>query len=482
MEKVKISDIYKLDNNVLNKKIKSFLRDDSTDDEYKKILYYHTFFPDSYTIFEKISDPPFLFASDKGDFLRQNIRTILKQLENENFIYFDDINKIENLIIKEINFFLNFKLNDKRLSEIIYIQEFPDILKSVMSYLLFGDENIELHTYRSFNDRILPIILRIFNKNFKDTFELKKLLEFSIASGAIGLDIKDHFSASSSIVSCGIELLPYLNDDKEYISNYIFNELVNITKKGFIIDYWDDFINNIENKKIVWITDDYIETIFDIIFIQNLIKQKKNVNVLLIAKNGQYGNDASYNDVMKILNNQIFDEIKNSFNKEFKVLNIGPKMGAMNLKKITSSFVNEILNSDVIVAKGCRIHEMIQGGLNKKLYAGFSVTREYSEAESGYDSSEYPLIFIKSEPGEFVYWGFKGRAYREKVFDEDKVIKIVYSTIEEHEKRKKCIAPLLLIKDLNYLLKNYDSFIKDYSVQFKAELLFIMNRLNNLFE
>jgi hypothetical protein len=120
-------------------------------------------------------------------------------------------------------------------------------------------------------------------------------------------------------------------------------------------------------------------------------------------------------------------------NKRFSICKFGPKMGTINLKKLSDEVIQLIEVSDFVVVKGCRAHEMIQGGLNKPSFSMFCVSREFSERTTGFDAKESPLLLIYLSPGEYAFYGFKNINLREKSSLENNRIYYCKSTLKDHE-------------------------------------------------
>jgi hypothetical protein len=90
-------------------------------------------------------------------------------------------------------------------------------------------------------------------------------------------------------------------------------------------------LGNNPSAKIVWFTDDIIESYFDLLFIEKLLQQY-NVSVTLIPKNGKFGNDASFYDIKRMIG-QTFDVLMKE--QRFHVIDSGPLMAAANLRKLS---------------------------------------------------------------------------------------------------------------------------------------------------
>jgi len=79
------------------------------------------------------------------------------------------------------------------------------------------------------------------------------------------------------------------------------------------IDYWEDYETQVlqaKSPKLIVFTDDYIETIFDLKFVERQLDYNSNLRVCLIPRARRYGNDASYTDVIRLLEEPVFRSLK----------------------------------------------------------------------------------------------------------------------------------------------------------------------------
>ncbi len=422
--------------------LRHMLGDDSQPGHSQKILSIQTFKPDSFTIRERFQNPMFLhnYERDGYEFVRSLVVGELTKAQEERMVVVSDECLVQDFVTEQLLLFLNTEMNGIILSTIIYSQEFPDVVRRVLSFCLFGRQSMELHLHKRFNRTGLRNAMSILQRHLcKQRNQLKDLLLFSIASGVVGTDLKGSKTAASTFASKGIELAGMARHSTDYIADNVFEQLKSMTSKGLAVDHWGIFEDEVLSGPftLVWFSDDFIETIFDLYLIYNLLMQNPLLKIILIPRHGQHGNDASYKDVISILR-QPFMSILVPLTQSGRltVCDRGPRMGAVNLRKLCPAVVDHIFRSDAVYLKGCRAHEMVQGGINRVAYTSFIVSREYSESETGLDARTNPLLFVRSEPNEYLFWGFKGRAFRRETFPDGKVILTCLSTLKEHEERK----------------------------------------------
>lgn len=213
--------------------------------------------------------------------------------------------------------------------------------------------------------------------------------------------------------------------NKENAAKIYLERLIEEYKnRNFPIFDYDELINSIESKphfNLVWMTDDIIESYFDLIIIERLLTNY-DLTINLIPKNGRFGNDASFDDICTMLSPKLREFKENG---RLNLSNKGPKMAAANLRKLSKEHADSIVNSDALLLKGCRISEMFNGGINADTYVAYSIVRKLSENLTGFTAESNSTILVHLNPGEYAFWGVKGC---EEIFS----IGHAYSTITDH--------------------------------------------------
>lgn len=419
--------------------IKEFLCDDSSDESYLKIISSPQFEPESFTIGEREKEPQYLDLSERDfqDWCNNIIKDQLLRMAESEELSFYDMRSVIAIIKKNLITFLNFNYKNNNLKNVIWNQEFIDVLDKIIIFSFYGNLNTTYSTHKKYRDisrEIIPLIIKRINDN---NLELKDYLKLSIISGISGLDLKGSNAASSKISQIGIPMAPYYDKNPMKSAELYYCNLMSKLNSPTPIFEWDHFLNQIKsnNAKIVWFTDDYIETYFDLLFINKLLSYYDNIYVSIVPKRGVYGNDASYLDVLEIL--KLCQNDYNTIHKllrcdeRFNLSKFGPSMGAVNIKKLSNQVVDLIDKSDLIMIKGCRAHEMVQGGLNKITYNMYVVAREFSESVTGFDSREMPLLFFHLPPGSYSFKGFKYRYMRKESFRDGKKVFLSKLTLKD---------------------------------------------------
>ena len=433
-----------------------------SEDSYINAISYENFQPQSFVISEKSNNKPLLFFDDIS------YDTWIKDMVFNQTEYLNlpenEMDKLFSIICMNLNMLLNMEYKGELVKDQIYNQEFIDIIRNVIEYTLYGTLDNKILPSEKFNklaDSIMPIIIT----KIKD-LKLNELdvLKLSILSGLSGLDLKGAPAAASAYANEGIPMKQYFDMLPEHAAEDYFNnllcELKNTTTPVFDWEIFNEFLKS--KNKLVWLTDDYIETYFDLYFIQILYELYPNINIEIIPKNGRFGNDMSWQDLERIINNPIFTNLKKYLSLgRLSINKFGPLMGAASIKKMSSSCINSIISSDFVLLKGCRVHEMLQGGLNIDTFSCYVVSRNLSEIVTGYSSSENPLLFTHLSKNEFAFFGVDKEFSKKIEFNDMRVIDCCMSTLQDHERRKKLTSPEEIITEFNLLLKQAENYNGD---------------------
>lgn len=442
--------MFKLTKECLCKNLNYFLCDYGNDN-YKKILSKQKFLPESFTVYEKMCGKELIYFREIT-FEEWCTGLILDQIGKLTWI--QDRDSLKDKTIENVLFLLRYNVNGEILAENIYNQEFVDIIRRVIYFTIFGKCDSDVYTAKEFNDLAYLVMPNLLNFMEERDYSLQKIFKLSIASGLMGLDMKGAPAASSNYANSGIPMKQYLNVSIDDVISELLKELEIVTENADTpVFYWDEFIKSLqEAESVVWMTDDYIESFFDLYFIQKLIEQFPNLNIDIIPKNGRFGNDMSWEDLEDIIQFPCFKVIKEKVNSgQITINHFGPQMGAANLSKLSAQCVDSIFRADFIVTKGCRIHEMIQGGIDKEMFSAYIVTRELSEIITGFDSKRTPILFLHSQPGEYLFWGISYNNAKKRRIENGREVFTSCCTIKEHEIRKKLKSIEEIANEFNYI-------------------------------
>ena len=376
--------------------------------------------PGTFFVSERMNYQAFLFDEERQTFHQWFDRAIAGEIKrlSKDSSFSEKINKYgEGNLLNDSYEILFFSISSNtKFVDIILNQEYSDVFRRIILFLLYGDANYDIQSYTEFNAlgyRLIPKVLE------RGKYTLKQRLCQSIYSGLIGMDIKDELAATSPLSREKIIPLQTSESFDEKIDR-IFNRLDEATQDGRLaIDSWDSFETNIVNSNSVvalsWFTDDYIPTIFEMKFIEELLLNNRNIYLTLIPRVQAYSNDATYKDVEKIMKLPIFKCLR-KLNEEqrFTVCHYGMDMGTFDGTRLSKQCADILETSDYIVISGARSYEMGQG-LNKNCYfSGVAICRNYSETVTGVCKDDGAIMFVEQKEGEKTFLGFRERFRRRK--------------------------------------------------------------------
>jgi hypothetical protein len=319
----------------------------------------------------------------------------------------------EDVLFQKIKTVLEIQPQGKpSLKKEIWIQEYSDIIRRLIMTFVTGNPDFDIKALSNLTverkDFMLKVIDRI-EKHERPT--TKDWLKLSVAAGLLGINEKPIHAATSNINYIkGIVLNDSTKDETMEI-NRVSDELWKVAHTRCRIDASDLFIDMIKNDysphyTIISFPDDYLETIILLKYYNELINNHK-ITIKCIPRSVKCGNDATYDDIKDLL--QHFPNLKDS--GRFIVLDNGPRIGGVNLLKLSPEIMNAIVDASIIDVRGARNYEMMQG-LNKDAFFGFMVCREISESVTGFIADECPFIYIHQKPGEYSFEGFTLRHNR----------------------------------------------------------------------
>lgn len=174
---------------------------------YYKKLFIEGYEPGTFTLHDRKNQPDFL-SEDERDYtqwLKNVVKRELTNLKNTGKLETPFTDKLIEDITNQVFEILEYRLeNGKQICELVYNQEYPDIIHRIIAMILTGDPEREFYIFRNFNKIGFNVAYAILSKNPK--MNSLDLLKQSIASGVMGIDIKGEDSAASPISNLGIEL------------------------------------------------------------------------------------------------------------------------------------------------------------------------------------------------------------------------------------------------------------------------------------
>jgi len=389
-------------------------------DSQKKKIISLDYEPGTFYISERAGHVNFLFDEPSQSFYEwfcSSIKGELQQLKKSND--FSTVLKQygEQHLIEDVFVILFFNTyTGEKFWNIIPNQEYSDIFGRIILFLLYDDPNHEINTYVDFNRmgyRLIPNVLE------KGEYSLKQRLIQSIYSGLIGMDIKDELAATSPLSREKIIPLAGNESDEEKI-NMIFGQLDEVAKFHDIdVSSWESFENCVvkcdSKTSLCWFTDDYIPTMFEMKFMEELLDCNRNIQITIIPRIQSYSNDASWRDVEDFLKLPVFRKLlKFTSEDRFSICKVGMAGGAFNGLKLSIECAEIVCNSDYVIIAGARSYEMGQGLLKHTFFTGIAICRTYSETVTGVCKNDGGIVFLEQLPGDKSFNGFRNRAYKRK--------------------------------------------------------------------
>jgi len=389
------------------------------------LLFMHDYQPGTFYISERLSSPDFLFDEPNipfFDWFEACISgEILQLCKNEDLKKRTAMYQEKELI--RDSFQILFLRNGQGIffCQTIANQEYSDYFRRIILYLLCNDSNYEINTYKEFNNlamRVIPSVLEC------GTYTLRERLKQSIYSGLIGMDIKDELAATSPLSRNKIIHLNTNDSDSEK-SKRVFLRLNEFIKNGdFTIDSWKMFEKQvIESKTVVrlcWFTDDYIPTLFEMKFMEELMLTNRNIFITIIPRVQAYSNDASWEDVKCLIRLSIFSKLLElEKSQRFTVCKVGMDMGTFNGTRLSSECAHIVDKSDFVIIAGARSYEMGQGINKNVFFTGIAVCRTYSETVTGICKDEGGIVFLYQRAASKSFSGFRGRSVSKKYCAKD---------------------------------------------------------------
>lgn len=359
------------------------------------------------------------------------------KLESEiNQLYLDDnlactINRIgKDTLLYYCKNILDFKnKNDTLFADLVVNQEYSDIFRRMLMLLLTGNSLYIFNNHKHFNELgriIAPKILEM-----TSSYKLKDRLVQSIASGLIGMDIKENH-ISTAPIGKNISLVLKENETNQLLKQL---EFYKNNPEMIGIDCFEQYYNEVicgQNLHVVWFTDDYIETIFEMKFIEEQLYYNKTLTFTLVPRFDSYSNDASYKDVLEMLEIKELNKLKNYYSSDrFRICRNGMDISSVNFLRMSIELYDIISSADICVISGARAFEMTQGIKKTVYYTGIAVCKSYTESITGFSRHSGKLVFLRQESGDCSFIGFEDRAYR-KLQDGDHTISASKITAKEY--------------------------------------------------
>jgi len=295
----------------------------------------------------------------------------------------------------------------------IWVQEYSDIIRRLIAALLAGDPDYELNLYPALTTERTEFVFSVLQwlERAKSP-SLHDWLRLSVAAGLLGVDEKSPHAATSAIDSSGAIRLDQPGADRQVEAQRVADQLWTAANSECRIDASAVFLRTLDmhhdtGVRIVSFPDDYLETIVLLRYYEQLLQDRPWVQIDCVPRSTRCSNDATYHDVREMMHR--FTLLQDE--RRFRVSRNGPKIGGVNLLKLHPSILELIDGATLVDVRGARNYEMMQG-IGAETYFGFMVCREMSESITGLSAHDTPFVYIRHNPGDVSFRGFRQRHER----------------------------------------------------------------------
>ena len=295
-------------------------------------------------------------------------------------------------------------------------QQADALIWRIIKLFLFGDPDTDLPTQQEFNGLARAIISPILNCLADRSID--ELWRIAIDAGLIGVDLKESF-LGTQITGPGSmsRAIPLKVGSRIASAHEVLDELVRRSTEPLGIDFRREYDAEVlaapGPRSVAWLTDDYIETAFDLKLIEAQMQMKPDLFFTVIARDGSHRQDASYEDVMTLLTGEMSFASLRELHKSGRlhVCPAGPRTSSIDGGMLSQEAADHLAAAHVVVIKGARSYEMLQG-LKKPAYYCLSGNHSFTESLTGLDMSLAQGILLRQDPGVLTYADFKARATR----------------------------------------------------------------------
>ena len=359
----------------------------------------------------------------------------------------------------------------RRIAETLWNQELPYVVDRVIAHCLFGAATIDPDPTPAViveSHRIARRVLSWFARHHS-RMALPDLVRCALAAGLLDLDLKGGAARCAPITTRTHHPHPAA-------------ALVEAARAPMAVDHLNSLLAVLERGtvRVVWFTDDLIETALDLLVIQHLVQHYPTMRVTVVPRRRRTDNDATYGDVLELLRHSVLRPLATTDRTSTGRVHIsphGPAHAAPRPDKLHPILLRDLDDADAVVVKGGRNHELLTGTLNRPMWTGYVVVREFTESQSGFDSRTAPPVFVHAPAGTVPWWGWRGRAHRITQVTPDLRIRWCWTTIADRERRAHLTDPEGLHAELAALVVNWPRMREHYAPQARAEIRDLADRL-----
>jgi len=400
-------------------------------------LFGENYIPGTFMLSERKERPAFLWDEEDGEYegwMRRVTRSHVEAIARGGFlpsgIDAGSLTKVEDAVLE----ILEVRLGSGRtLCDSVTNQQVTDIVWRILKTVFLGNPYASCHLLREVNDLGRRCATRILQRHRPD--DPISALKWSVVAGAVGADIKARYTAAgpSPMREGAIIQIPGAPGEPEFET--VGEEIERRATQTFGIDCSDDFLRDVIGKSgevsLLFFTDDYVETVFDLWAILTLLREKQNLQVTIVPKWGQQANDASFEDVQELLADPLFEDLRAMEGVRFHVAPNGPAGSGISAYELSPRILEALRSVDVVLFKGARSFEMLQG-VKKTAYFAFNVLHSYTETLTGLDATLGPSVLLRYEAGVPAFQDFRHRAERKATLASGRVVGLARMTALEY--------------------------------------------------
>lgn len=445
----------------------TFLGSDEPDPDTVRRVLVRDYQPDSFTISERLDGPAWLDPAerDADGWLRG---LVARRLPSRHLPrpYRDAAVRH---VAGEVRRVLDLPVGDLTVAETLWNQEMPYLIDRIIGWCLCGDATRSFDITDGFNRRGRRFLHQFLGWHSRHLLRLSTpgLARVAVAAGLLGLDEK-----GGPLRCQPISLRTSMDGVWRRLSGYVAATPA--------VDHSAAVLDAVSTGpvRLVWWLDDLIETAFDLVLIQRLITINKRLQVTIVAKTGRHDNDAEISDVRRMVWTPALEGLRKALRcGRVKLAAHGPRMATANPLRLHPSLIDAIAACDLMVCKGGRIHEMFSGNIAAPMFTAYVVVRPFTEAQAGVDAAAAPLMIFGAEPGEWPWFGFRGRADRVLTLPSGRTVPACHTTVAEHHHHAHHRDPLTSTGDLIRLVTSWPVLRERYRAAARAEIKLLHDRI-----
>lgn len=377
-------------------------------------LFIPNYIPGLFYLGERKTSPDFLMEEKNYPFEEWIVYKIISDIESLFcFHHFKQELKVYGTICLISDTFnaLFFKTNDqKQFVDIIMNQIYSDIFRRMIMYYIYNDVFFICHTHNLFNKKMELVGLHILNST--NHYNLHERILQSQYSSVIGINLKESLISTAPVSLDGTFDIKFDNQNNysqllEKLDKTVHNENLNR-----IDDYslFETYVIKEKNIFLTWITDDFLSSMFEMKFIEELLNINQTIKIAIIPRYDAYSNDASYHDIIHFLSLPIYSNLKKFYEHgRFIVCRDGFDVSTFDGTRLSEEATTLLERSNFVLIEGARAFEMAQGIKKNTFFTGLVVCKGYSESITGFYMDEFASIFLFQPIGKKSFYGFKNR-------------------------------------------------------------------------